>query len=542
MKSSSGYEIYHNTLSACLEEVERYVQSKGYELGDYFPVVNHVAYGQTERTSLEMLKDGRIANTLAIQIYRMDSGRYELNCYPVRKFAKGDIVGRTMHEFKRGQLHSSSGEVVTNPKQAIAIGLSKERRGKYGTGGKILFYTDEQPYGVLRGTSDGTTAKLSSIEIKPRFKAMGYGTAMVSKFEKWAKETGAKNIEIDAYKKSLKFWENVGYTLEPEFQVIGGHKQDYKTGIKKLYKTGGKILWAVKKGDPDWKEQVITENEEHIENAKKWATENGFDRFRIQVLDLSTPPDFKKTFKTGGYTRPAYNLKTTGNYLFRTNKGTFNVTSYLFERENDTEDALEIQDDLRGTIGSVIIKNSAWKNLSSGKSVKARSSKGDYYGTLVRVGDNVRPQLKFSGGGSTDEGIDLFEEPENVPPQVMAILNKYAEGIEDGDYNAMGDAQNELEEIGYTFDYYVDGSAFDLRPLGTKGKTQDYGTGGGVKTLKVGDQYLYTFNNKVYEVLGVGEKQVAICPLPIGSYWNTWIVSKPLMEKWVKNKIMVKQK
>ena len=154
----------------------------------------------------------------------------------------------------------------------------------------------------------------------------------------------------------------------------------------------------------------------------------------------------------------------------------------------------------------------------------------------------ILPEKKFSGGGSTDEGIDLFEDYENVPPQVMAILNKYAEGIEDGDYNAMGDAQNELEEIGYTFDYYVDGSAFDLRPIGTKGKTQDYATGGGVKVLKIGDQYLYKFDNKVYEVLGVGEKQVALAPLPISSYWNNWIVSKALMEKWVKNKMMIKQK
>jgi hypothetical protein len=36
----------------------------------------------------------------------------------------------TMHEFKAGTLHSSSGQKVTNRKQAIAIGLSQQRRGK----------------------------------------------------------------------------------------------------------------------------------------------------------------------------------------------------------------------------------------------------------------------------------------------------------------------------------------------------------------------------------------------------------------------------
>lgn len=33
-----------------------------------------------------------------------------------------------MHEFKRGKLKSSSGDKVTNRKQAIAIGLSEARQ------------------------------------------------------------------------------------------------------------------------------------------------------------------------------------------------------------------------------------------------------------------------------------------------------------------------------------------------------------------------------------------------------------------------------
>ena len=40
-----------------------------------------------------------------------------------------DLVGREMHEFKRGKLKSGrSGRKVSNPKQAIAIGLSEARR------------------------------------------------------------------------------------------------------------------------------------------------------------------------------------------------------------------------------------------------------------------------------------------------------------------------------------------------------------------------------------------------------------------------------
>ena len=51
-----------------------------------------------------------------------------------RKHLKGqEKVGVVMHEFKRGTLHSGSGDIVKNRKQAIAIamseaGLSKKQR------------------------------------------------------------------------------------------------------------------------------------------------------------------------------------------------------------------------------------------------------------------------------------------------------------------------------------------------------------------------------------------------------------------------------
>ncbi len=38
-------------------------------------------------------------------------------------------VAKTMHEFKEGDLKSSSGKKVTSRKQAVAIGLSEARDG-----------------------------------------------------------------------------------------------------------------------------------------------------------------------------------------------------------------------------------------------------------------------------------------------------------------------------------------------------------------------------------------------------------------------------
>ena len=42
-----------------------------------------------------------------------------------------ETVGRVMHEFKHGELKTSRGRKVKNPKQAIAIGLSEAGASKY---------------------------------------------------------------------------------------------------------------------------------------------------------------------------------------------------------------------------------------------------------------------------------------------------------------------------------------------------------------------------------------------------------------------------
>lgn len=38
-----------------------------------------------------------------------------------------EMVKKTMHKYKRGQLKSGSGQKVKNPRQAVAIGLSEAR-------------------------------------------------------------------------------------------------------------------------------------------------------------------------------------------------------------------------------------------------------------------------------------------------------------------------------------------------------------------------------------------------------------------------------
>ena len=45
--------------------------------------------------------------------------------------AQTETISRVMHEFKHGELESSSGQKVRDPKQAIAIGLSEAGASKY---------------------------------------------------------------------------------------------------------------------------------------------------------------------------------------------------------------------------------------------------------------------------------------------------------------------------------------------------------------------------------------------------------------------------
>ena len=46
-----------------------------------------------------------------------------------------------------------------------------------------------------------------------------------------------------------------------------------------------KILFGVRAAGEDWEEELITEVEERIPEASKWAVENGFNRLREAEID-----------------------------------------------------------------------------------------------------------------------------------------------------------------------------------------------------------------------------------------------------------------
>lgn len=62
----------------------------------------------------------------------------------------------------------------------------------------------------------------------------------------------------------------------------------------------------------------------------------------------------------------------------------------------------------------------------------------------------------------TTQKIDLFEQWEKLPQPVQDILSKYSEAENYSELEAM---LSELKPLGYIFDYGLDCSPYNLRPL-----------------------------------------------------------------------------
>jgi DNA repair protein RadC len=112
------------------------------------------------------------------------------------------------------------------------------------------------------------------------------------------KSDGTYSTQDSGYRNRLKDLDALKEYFYKEF--IEGQYDNYERGGKV-----NKVLFAVRVGKPDWAEELITENESRIEEAKEWAKNNGFDRFRIAEIDMSEKPKFKK----GGSTKTKINKK-----------------------------------------------------------------------------------------------------------------------------------------------------------------------------------------------------------------------------------------
>ena len=118
-----------------------------------------------------------------------------------------DKVRAVMKEFKEGKLKSSSGQKVTNPKQAIAIGLSEQR--------------------AMKG-----------------YKAGGESKAMVKKEISFMKEKGAPKSMIKHEKAEMKGMKAGGMTKMGAVKTAAPSRD----GVASKGKTKGKMIKMAKGG------------------------------------------------------------------------------------------------------------------------------------------------------------------------------------------------------------------------------------------------------------------------------------------------------
>lgn len=100
-------------------------------------------------------------------------------------------VAKVMREFKSGSLKSSSGQKVTNPKQAIAIGLSEAGMARKSSGGITKQLPTSREMGNL-GMKKGGTVKESKEMMKKEVSFMKKKGAPKSMIKHEMAEAGMK--------------------------------------------------------------------------------------------------------------------------------------------------------------------------------------------------------------------------------------------------------------------------------------------------------------------------------------------------------------
>lgn len=64
---------------------------------------------------------------------------------------------------------------------------------------------------------------------------------------------------------------------------------------------------------------------------------------------------------------------------------------------------------------------------------------------------------------TTEDTIDLFENPEDLPQEVQDVLERFCNG--ENSYDQCRALIEALEPLGYTCDYGLDGQPYDLTKI-----------------------------------------------------------------------------
>jgi hypothetical protein len=147
-----------------------------------------------------------------------------------------------------------------------------------------------------------------------------------------------------------------------------------------------KVLFAVRVGNEDWQEELITDVEDRIEAASKWALANGFDRLRVATIDEG-PPDFAATVRRN-------NPESDAAALYETFHGSPSTETLELTQDLHYHSHLTVLGDL------VELKVKTF----SGKQATISFSADDPEGSTKLCSNEAGTQLYIEGG---DQSLDL---------------------------------------------------------------------------------------------------------------------------------------
>jgi hypothetical protein len=311
------------------------------------------------------------------------------------------------------------------------------------------------------------TKKVSKVAEK--IKAAKKSVAKKTPAKAPAKEERKKdNIARDGDRKSLPAGKRISKTGKVYYEMRA-NRTDKQTSRKPYLAKGGMV--------------------KYFDNKEEWRLSRPSGSIEKEVLEKvkyysSSDKDF------------------VGNFGWRTASGKL-AEGYLYRLDESDKDLVK---DVKLKDGEKIYRYFTRTTAVGGITplIKVNLDKGLLYFSDTDDSDKVTFETKgtstewvslikdkMADGGETEEGVDLFEDYENIPSNVQEVLDKYSDAFEDGDYRKLEKANNELKKIGYTFEYGLDGEAYDLRKIGQKGKMDEdeYAKGGSLNNPKFFDYY-----------------------------------------------------
>ena len=533
------YETYHDTLASALNEADKYVESKGLKFTDetYFPDVTMggISYGQTARLTRGIQREGKKKeDVLIVVIYRMDNGKYELTMYTSYKKGgttedvqlndivwfreeKGNFIVEKntvyawLYDDPKASEKLESGEydyVLFPPSGGLGLAwqkgyvapLQRIWTKKYQNKTK----GSDRLIGIVQGWYDEENKKLyiDMMTTRKDMRRKGVNSHIIRQLRK---ELGLEREQVEfvnttqegeKFAKSSKY-EHGGYMAKGG-EVRFVDKFSYKDGIEILTE-------KLEDGRVFYKAQVvmyplyktISPNEDKdfvIQRAKKVQSDMALN-IGLRMEDGGSIAEGNAQMLRSNAKAIKHHAEELDNEL----DGNPEVEAWVVAKgeraATDLSDITHYLDGRKFYLGGMTAGR--WYKDNSGEEFKF-IGKNDDTGELIfsdgskRVNKTLddfggRPKENklfgfFEDGGDLEDGVDLFEDYENMPVKVLKVLGKY--DLESGDYRELEKALKDLNSIGYTFEYELDGEPYDLRKIGQKGKSEFYAKGGSIKSIE----------------------------------------------------------